>query len=91
MKKGEKKNIRTLRKKFFFIYILAIFIIGFMLFLPAGTLNYLQAWAFIVVLFLPVTFVMFYFLKHDPELLERRLRYKAYTKKLRYRLIPYIW
>jgi protein-S-isoprenylcysteine O-methyltransferase Ste14 len=44
------------------------------LLLPAGTLEYWQAWAYIAVLFVPMTFVVVYLLLNDPELLERRMR-----------------
>lgn len=47
---------------------------GLMLFLPAGSLDYWQAWIYCSVLFIPALFVVFYFLKKDPELLERRMR-----------------
>ncbi len=47
---------------------------GLMLFLPAGTLDYWQAWIYCGVLFIPFFSVVSYFLKKDPELLERRMR-----------------
>lgn len=40
----------------------------------AGTLDYWQAWLYLAVLFLPITFVLVYLLRRDPDLLERRLR-----------------
>jgi protein-S-isoprenylcysteine O-methyltransferase Ste14 len=49
---------------------------GLMLFLPAGTLDYWQAWLFLAVLFVPVSLVAVYFLKNDPGFLERRLMLK---------------
>lgn len=52
-----------------------IFLAAF-LFVPAGTFRYWQAWAFIAVLFLPGPFTTTYFLKRDPQLVERRLRTK---------------
>jgi len=54
---------------------------GLMLFLPAGTLDYWQAWIYCGVLLIPVSFVVFYFLKKDPELLERRMRIKEKEEK----------
>jgi protein-S-isoprenylcysteine O-methyltransferase Ste14 len=47
-----------------------------MLVVPAGTLDYWQAWVYLCVLFVPVTLVLLYLLVHDPELLERRMRMK---------------
>lgn len=51
-----------------FILMLAV------LFLPAGTSDYWEAWAYLAVLFVPVTFVFLWLLENDPELLERRMR-----------------
>lgn len=76
MKKGGKINIDKLKKKVFLLFILGIIVVGLMLFLPAGTLKYWQAWVFMCILFIPTFFVMFYFLKNDPGLLERRIKFK---------------
>jgi protein-S-isoprenylcysteine O-methyltransferase Ste14 len=54
---------------------------GLILFLPAGTLNYWQAWIYCGILLIPASFVVFYFLKNDPELLERRMRMKEKEEK----------
>jgi protein-S-isoprenylcysteine O-methyltransferase Ste14 len=45
-----------------------------MLFIPAGSLHYWQAWVWLGVLFVPLIFVVNYFLKRDPKFLERRMR-----------------
>lgn len=47
-----------------------------MCFVPAWTLDYWEAWAFLAVLFVPVTFVVTYLLRHDPALLKRRMTMK---------------
>lgn len=47
-----------------------------LLFLPAGTLAYWEAWVYLAVLIVPMSFVLVYLLKHAPELLERRMRLK---------------
>lgn len=44
------------------------------LFLPAGTFTYWEAWLYVAVFFVPVTLVLIYLLRHDPALLERRLK-----------------
>ena len=67
---------RGLKRKLFFMWILATVIIIAMLFLPAGTFDYWQAWIFLAVLLIPALFVLFYFLKRDPGLLERRMKFK---------------
>jgi protein-S-isoprenylcysteine O-methyltransferase Ste14 len=57
-------------------FVLVILIMAAMFFLPAGTLNYWQAWIFMAILLVPMCLVLAYFLKKDPELLERRMRTK---------------
>jgi protein-S-isoprenylcysteine O-methyltransferase Ste14 len=47
-----------------------------LLFLPAGTLAWWQAWLYIATLFIPVTAAVVYLAARDPALLERRLRTK---------------
>ncbi len=44
------------------------------LFVPAGSLQYWQAWVYLGVLFIPVVFVVNYFIRKDPGLLERRMK-----------------
>jgi len=53
---------------------LVIAILGAMLFLPAGTFHYWQAWVYLAILIIPMIFVMIYMIAKDPELLERRMR-----------------
>jgi protein-S-isoprenylcysteine O-methyltransferase Ste14 len=53
---------------------LAVSTLMLMFFLPAGTWKYWQAWVYMAVLFIPMTLVLVYLLKNDPELLERRMR-----------------
>jgi protein-S-isoprenylcysteine O-methyltransferase Ste14 len=64
----------ALKNKILQIIIAAPIVMGLCFFLPAGTLNYWQAWVFTAILIIPMLFVMSYFLKHDPEFLERRLK-----------------
>ncbi|MEN6436804.1 MAG: isoprenylcysteine carboxylmethyltransferase family protein [Anaerolineaceae bacterium] len=46
------------------------------LFLPAGTLAYWQAWMYLLFILIPAGFVLFYFYKNSPEFLERRMNFK---------------
>lgn len=55
---------------------LAGLVLAAMLFLPAGTLRYWQAWVFLAILFVPMFVVVACFLRKDPEVLERRMRMK---------------
>lgn len=45
---------------------------GALLFVPAGTIDYWQAWVFLVVVVAAITLVIYFGVK-DPQLLERRL------------------
>ena len=49
-------------------------ILSLSLFLPAWSLNFWEAWVFLFVFFVPVFLITVYFLKNDPELIERRLK-----------------
>jgi protein-S-isoprenylcysteine O-methyltransferase Ste14 len=49
-------------------------VIAALLFLPAGTLDYWQAWAWLATLFIPMGISLIYLVKIDPALLERRTR-----------------
>ncbi len=64
----------ALKKKVVIRMALAPLALGLTFFLPAGTFRYWQAWLYIAVMIIPMAGVMVYFLKHDPELLDRRLR-----------------
>ncbi len=47
--------------------------IGLLLYLPAGTLHYWNAWLFVAVLFVPMIFLGIMMLFKSPKLLEKRL------------------
>ncbi len=54
----------------------AVFLaLGLIFFVPAGTLDYWEAWVFITVLLVPFLFVLTYLLRKDPSLLVRRIRF----------------
>jgi protein-S-isoprenylcysteine O-methyltransferase Ste14 len=48
--------------------------IGLLILLPAGTLDFWQVYLYLVVIVIPMTFVLIYFLRNDPKFLERRTR-----------------
>ena len=50
-------------------------VLGALFFLPAGTLRFWQAWLFMATLLAPMVFVARYLLRHDPALLERRMKH----------------
>jgi len=55
-------------------FLAAIIIVGCMLFLPAGSLGYWEAWVYMGLLFVPVATVGVVLIIKDPDLLERRMR-----------------
>jgi protein-S-isoprenylcysteine O-methyltransferase Ste14 len=65
-----------LERKILFAVVAAPAIVGLALFGPAGTLDYWQAWAYMGILFIPMFFVVAYFLNKDPVFLERRMKTK---------------
>ncbi len=65
---------QQLRRALVFRLLSAVVFVGAILFLPAGTWNYWQAWLFMGVLFIPVLLLAGYLFWNDPELLERRMR-----------------
>ncbi|MEN8121977.1 MAG: isoprenylcysteine carboxylmethyltransferase family protein [Bacteroidota bacterium] len=68
---------RTIVKRF----ILFVAIMAAMFFIPAGTINFWQAWVYLAVLTIPMVFVSIYFLRKDPELIDRRMRTKEKEDK----------
>ena len=54
-------------------FVLGLVLIGLLLFLPAGTFNFWQAWLFIGVLFVPMFFAGIVLMIHQPDLLRKRL------------------
>ena len=76
-----KDEIPGLKKQVILRFIMVPIFMGLILFLPAGSLDYWQAWVYCGVLFVPMFFVVFYFFKYDPELLERRMRMREKEEK----------
>jgi protein-S-isoprenylcysteine O-methyltransferase Ste14 len=51
-----------------------ILIMAALIFIPAGTLNYWQAWTFLAVYFASSLAIILYLMVRDPKLLQRRMR-----------------
>jgi hypothetical protein len=45
-----------------------------LLFLPAGTLDYWEAWVFLGIFLVPMVFFSAYYYKYDPSVVERRMQ-----------------
>lgn len=54
--------------------VLGAIAIGVLLFAPAGSFGYWNAWLFMVALFVPMMFALAYFYRRDRSLLEKRLK-----------------
>jgi protein-S-isoprenylcysteine O-methyltransferase Ste14 len=67
-------SARILIKRLLLRSLFALVFVAAFLFIPAGSLRYWQGWVFMALLFLPMPFTSVYFLKRDPQLVERRLR-----------------
>jgi len=70
--------------KILLLFPISFLFLAVMFFVPAGTLNYWQAWLFLFVLFVPVIFTANYLIKHDPKLLERRMQFKEKRVKQKF-------
>ena len=62
-------------------YLLGVLIIGLLVFIPAGTINYFNGWLFMGVLFIPMLLAGIVMLIKNPELLKSRLDAKEKQKE----------
>ncbi len=60
---------------------MAFVILCIAFFLPAGTFKYWEAWVYLGIIFICASGVILYFLRHDPGLLERRMKTREKVKK----------
>jgi len=65
---------RSLKTRLLFRSLIAFVFVAVFLFVPAGSFRYWQGWVFMAILFLPMPVTSVYFMKRDPQLVERRLR-----------------
>lgn len=61
-------------------YIFAIIFVGLILFLPAGTFKYWNAWLYLGTMFIPMFFALIYLIIKDPDLLDKRMKTKEKEK-----------
>ena len=66
----------SLKSKLVIRFSIATAAFGAFLFLPAGSLRFWQGWTFLTIWFVFTLAAFAYFYKHDPALVERRLRRK---------------
>jgi protein-S-isoprenylcysteine O-methyltransferase Ste14 len=72
----EPQRFRVLKKLVIIRFGLAAILIPAFLFAIAGTIHYWNGWLYFAVLLIPMVVAVVYFLRTDPELLERRMKYK---------------
>jgi len=65
--------MQMLKVKAFASLLLLFLVMAALLFFPAGTLDYWQAWTFLAVYFAASLAITLYLMKKDPELLARRM------------------
>lgn len=61
-------------------YITGLVFIAAILFIPAGSITFWNAWLFIGILFIPMLFVIIYLVFRDPDLLYKRLKTRENEK-----------
>jgi protein-S-isoprenylcysteine O-methyltransferase Ste14 len=71
---GSKKIMTSLKNKVVIAFASRFVLVGALLFVPANSLAFPRAWAFLAVYFLPQAWMISYFLRTDPKFIERRLK-----------------
>ncbi|MBO5974336.1 MAG: isoprenylcysteine carboxylmethyltransferase family protein [Paludibacteraceae bacterium] len=62
-------------------FLIGIFVVGLLIFIPAGTFLFVNGWVFMGVLFMPMLFVGIVMMIKNPELLKLRLKAKEKQKE----------
>lgn len=65
-----------MKLKAYGIPIIIMLVMGIIIFLPAGSFNFWQAWIWWIGCSILILFITAYFLKRSPELLSRRMKFK---------------
>lgn len=69
-------NTKLFKLKAYLVPIIIMIVMGVVLFLPAGSFRFWEAWIFWFGISALTLFIAAYFLKKSPELLSRRMQYK---------------
>lgn len=80
----------SLKWKLAFRFLIAIVVIGALLFIPAGSFRFWQGWVYILTMFVPGVLAFAYFYKHDPRRIERRLQFKEKVPEQR-RIMAFVY
>jgi protein-S-isoprenylcysteine O-methyltransferase Ste14 len=81
MSEYTQPEMKSLIKKIIARFSLVPIVLGLLILVPAGTLNYWQVYLYFSIVIIPMIFVLIYFLKNDPSFLERRTRAKEKEKE----------
>jgi protein-S-isoprenylcysteine O-methyltransferase Ste14 len=73
----------SLKSKLMVQCVLSLCIAALLLFLPAGTLHFWEAWIFLGIFLIPMMLFAAYYYKHDPALLQRRMESRENVKEQR--------
>lgn len=71
----------TLKTKLALRILVATAAFAAVMFIPAGSLRFWQGWVYLTIWIVPVLVFFLYFYKHDPELVERRLRWREKVRE----------
>jgi hypothetical protein len=66
--------VRSLALRAWFALVVLAAVIGLLLFMPAGTMSYWQAWVYLGIFFGASASTTVFLIRRDPALLERRMR-----------------
>ena len=80
----------TLKSRLALRFLLALGVLGALLFIPAGSLRFWQGRAYIAISFVPGLFAFTYFYKHDPQLIERRMQFQEKVREQK-RIVTFVY
>ena len=80
----------SLKSRLALRFLLALGVLGALLFIPAGSLRFWQGWAYIAISFVPGLFAFTYFYKHDLQLIERRMQFKEKMREQK-RIMTFVY
>ena len=66
--------MKNLRARAWFALVVLVVVMGLLLFVPAGTVHYWQAWVYLSIFTGASIFTTLYLMRKDPALLERRMK-----------------
>ncbi len=71
----------SLKSRLTFRFLIGMVVFCALLFIPAGSFRFWQGWVYIAIWFVPGVLIFAYFDKLDPELIERRMRFKEKVRE----------